>query len=705
MRPERRPVRRNDRVLSFSASSFLRTAMNDLARAKASFDRAMSLLRVGDAASAERICVEALADFPEDANLLTLLGASYRKLQRLDEAEAVLRRVLERHPGYAKAHEELGTVLLIARRPSEARASLERALSLDGRLQSASLKLSSALAELGETEAARCALDSTLQRDPALKALAEAAELFSAGRLEDAEKAFRRVLARHPGHVDALRGLANVAKRMLHQRDAAALLRRTVELAPDFAAAWDELGTVLIELDEYDEAVASIRRAVQLEPGSVSHQLNLGSALARAGQHMAAIEAYERARSLDPERPGILLALGNALKTVGRHEDAIAAFRRAIELRPEIAEAYWSLSNLKTFNFTAQEIAAMEEVLARPDLPAEPLVQLSFALGQAYESLGDYDRAFGHFQRGNSERRAREHYDPVQTELVNDRIVAMFTEEFLATHAGSGDPDPAPIFIVGLPRSGSTLIEQILASHSMIEGTQELPSLGRVIQRINRGRRDGLSYPEALREATPQTWADLGRRYLDHTRRYRRGAPHFIDKMPNNFPSVGLLHLIVPNARVIDARRRPLDTCVSCYKQLFAQGQSFTYDLMELGEYYLQYLRMMEHWDRVLPGRVLRVQYEDVVADLEEQARRLIEFCGLGWEGRLSAFPREPRAVRTASSEQVRRPIYGDSVGSWHRYAPHLEVLVTTLGRVAEPEYACGVLGGDAPSTDRTFTQ
>jgi tetratricopeptide (TPR) repeat protein len=660
--------------------------MRDIGRAKASFDRAMALLRGGDAVTAERVCREALVDFSEDPNLLTLLGAIHRKQQHLEEAEAVLRRVVESHPGYAKAHEELGTVLLMAHRPADARASLERAVELDGRLQSAALKLSGVLAELGETEAARTSLEKTLERDPALKSLAEAAEHFVANRLEDAEKAYRAVLARRPEHIDALRGLANVAKALLQYRDAVALLRRTVELAPDFAAAWSELGTVLIELDEYDEAIASLRRAAHLEPGSPSHQLNLGGALARAGHQTAAIEAYERALSLDPARPGIHVALGNALKTVGCHEQAIASYRRAIELRPELAEAYWSLSNLKTFRFTASEIAAMEELLARPDLPSEPRVQLSFALGHAYESLRNYDCAFGHFQRGNTERRTRENYDPVQTELVNDRILSLFTAEFLSAHAGSGDPDPAPIFIVGLPRSGSTLIEQILASHSMVEGTQELPSLGRVIQTTARGRRDALAYPEALREATPQTWSELGRRYLDHTRRYRRGAPRFIDKMPNNFPSVGLLHLILPNARIIDARRRPLDACVSCYKQLFAQGQSFTYDFMELGEYYLQYLKMMDHWDRVLPGRVLRVHYEDVVADLEAQARRMLQYCGLDWEDACLRFHETPRAVRTASSEQVRRPIYADSIGSWRRYAGHLDLLATTLGRVADPE-------------------
>jgi len=313
-------------------------------------------------------------------------------------------------------------------------------------------------------------------------------------------------------------------------------------------------------------------------------------------------------------------------------------------------------------------------------LPSEALVHLSFALGQAWDSRGDYERAFTNYARGNAERRAREHYDPVQTEQINERIVRVFSAGFLAERAGLGDADPSPILIVGLPRAGSTLIEQILASHPMVEGTHELPSLGRVIQSINRERDDGRSYPEALADAPTATWRALARRYLDHTLRYRRGAPRFIDKMPNNFPGIGLVHLMLPNARILDARRDPLDTCVSAYRQLFAQGQPFTYDLLELGEYYRQYERMMAHWERVLPGRVLRVQYEEVVADVESQVRRILEHCALPWDDACLRFHDTQRAVRTASSEQVRRPIYTDSIGAWRRYARHLGPLLETLG-------------------------
>ena len=464
-----------------------------------------------------------------------------RKQHRLGDAEQVLRETLARSPDYPKAHEELGAVLLLARRPQEARPHLERALALDPRLRSARLKLSTALAEAGEAEQARTHLQQALDADPTLRTLGEAAEHYAQGRLEPAEVAYRAVLAREPDQVDALRGLGNVARRaasISRRRGAAAArgragagLRRRLGRA---GAGADRGGRIRRGASRASAAPCA------LEPQIASHHLNLGNALARAGQLEATLEALEHARALEPDRPGIHLALGNALKTVGRHDDAVAAYRRSIALRPDYAEGYWSLSNLKTFRFSDAEVAAMEALVAAPGAAPESVVHLSFALGQAWESRGQHARAFAHYQRGNEQRRGAEHYDPVQTEQVNDRIVGVFTPAFIAARAGLGDPDPAPILIVGLPRSGSTLIEQILASHSMIEGTQELPSLGRVIHSIARGRHDRTAYPEVLEELEPAAWADLGARYLEHTQRYRRGAPRFIDKMPNNFPSVGL---------------------------------------------------------------------------------------------------------------------------------------------------------------------
>jgi hypothetical protein len=376
------------------------------------------------------------------------------------------------------------------------------------------------------------------------------------------------------------------------------------------------------------------------------------------------------------------------LRTVGRQAEAVSAYREGLRLKPDFAELWWSLSNLKTWRFEPADVAAMESLLATPGLPDEPAAQLCFALGKAYEDARDFDRAFGCFGRGNALRRAREHYDPVQTEQIGERIRATFTPELFARLDGAGHVGAAPIFIVGMPRSGSTLVEQILASHPAVEATFELPQAGRLVRFIDRQRPGGEGYPEAVPGLSAGQLAELGRRYDEETRRFRTGAPRFTDKMPNNFATIGLLRLALPGARFINTLRHPLDTCLSCYKQLFARGQSFTYDLLELGEYYLEYQRMMDHWHRVLPGLVLDVRYEDVVAGLEGEVRRILEFCGLPWDDACLRFHETGRAIRSASSEQVRRPIYSDAVGFWNNYAGHLAPLIETLGPLLGPQPA-----------------
>jgi tetratricopeptide (TPR) repeat protein len=377
---------------------------------------------------------------------------------------------------------------------------------------------------------------------------------------------------------------------------------------------------------------------------------------------------------------GALLGIGHVLKAVGRYDEAVAAYAECIRQRPEQGETYWSLANLKTYRFDDPTVAEMERRVTDGKLSTQSEVNFLFALGKAWEDREDYERAWAHYSRGNSKQRATVSYDPVQTETMNDRLLRTFGREFLASRTDAGLDDPAPIFIVGLPRSGSTLLEQVLASHSQVEGTSELPYLSRVASWLNRNRVDGINYPEAVRELDAAHLRSLGEDYLNYARMHRRtDASRFIDKMPNNFPHVGLLALILPQAKIIDARRHPLDACLSCYRQLFARGQNFTYDLTEIGEYYLQYQRLMDHWADVLPGRVLTVQYEAVVAGFPEQVRRLLEFCGLPWEDACLRFFESDRPVRTPSSEQVRQPIYDRSVGHWRHYAGHLDELLAVI--------------------------
>jgi len=628
---------------------------------------------------AEKLCREALADCPGEHNLMSLLGAALNRQGRGQEAEPLLRSALEAEPRYAKGQEELGRSLLQLGRFDEAIERLRQALALDPKLQSAQLTLVHALSESGRAEQAEAQMQEFLRADPSRELIAKAAVHQRAGRLEQAEGLYREILRQDPHNLEALRLLALIAMHFERYGQAEQLLKRAVEVAPDFLAAWIDLSRVQLERLDIPAAQASIERAAELNPRSANVQIHVANAQARAGRHDLAVATYRRAIELKADLPAGYLGLGNVLKTIGRQAEAIEAYRRATALRPELSESWWSLSNLKTFRFEEAEIEAMERMLERPGLPAEASVQFSFALAKAREDRAEYAQAFPLYERGNRTRRALENYDPVQTEIINDRIVEVFDTEFLARHAGHGDPDPAPIFVIGLPRSGSTLVEQILASHSQVDATHELPEVGRLIQRINRNRADQVGYPEALRDFTGEDWAALGQSYIDETRKYRRDAPRFVDKNPNNFASVGMLSLALPNARFINTRRHPVDTCLSCYKQLFAKGQPFTYDLVELGEYYLQYERLMAHWHAVLPGRVLDVQYESMVADQDAETRRLLDFCGLEWEDACLRFHETERAIRTASSEQVRQPIYTSSVGLWRHYERELAPLIEIL--------------------------
>ena len=387
-----------------------------------------------------------------------------------------------------------------------------------------------------------------------------------------------------------------------------------------------------------------------------------------------------------------MLGLGHVLKTVGRQEEAVDAYRDCIRHLPRNGETWWSLANLKTYRLTDEDIKQMESLVAGKDesgqeIAEQSLINILFSLAKSFEDRGNYEQAWGYYHDGNSRQRVLENYDPVRTEVMNDRIIKVFTQEFLAANTGLGHPSKEPIFVVGLPRSGSTMIEQILASHSQVEGTSELPYAGLVATSLNRNRADGVNYPDAVAELGEEHFKRLGQDYLNFAQIHRtEGKPVFIDKMPNNFPTIGLLHLILPNAKIIDARRYPLDSCLSCYRQLFARGQTFTYDLTDIGEYFLQYQRMMDHWHEVLPGRCLTVQYEEVVTDFENQVRRLLDYCELPFEESCINFHETERPVRTASSEQVRQPVYTKSVNFWRNHEANLGELIEVL-EPALPRY------------------
>jgi tetratricopeptide (TPR) repeat protein len=433
------------------------------------------------------------------------------------------------------------------------------------------------------------------------------------------------------------------------------------------------LGAVLLENSRNSAAVPVFEHATTLAPENAECWGRLAQAQARSSRTADAAASYARSLQLQPNVPVMQMGYGHSLKTLGDQEGATQAYRAAIRLRPDFGEVYWSLANMKVFRFKDAEVHAMESQLQRDDLPEATRAHFCFALGKAYEDAGNYDRAWQHYHHGNQVQRMLVEHDPLEMQLRQDRIMEVFSKEFLAEQAGHGCPARDPIFIVGLPRAGSTLIEQILASHSQVEGTLELPFLAKLASTIGRYRADRTHYPEAVRDFNPRDWRAYGEQYLEQAQEFRStDAPRFTDKLPNNFPHIGLLKLILPNAVVINARRHPIDSCLGAYKQLFALGQNFTYDMFDLAEYYRQYHKVMKHWHEVLPGQVLDVHYEDTVADLEGQVRRILEHCGLPFEESCLRFYENTRAVKTASSEQVRQPIYRDAVGRWRRYEPHI---------------------------------
>lgn len=615
------------------------------------YERAVACLRASDPQGAERILRTALAKYPGDANLRCLLGAALLQQRRPREAEACLAEAISLAPGFARAYEGRADALIAQQRLAESLADLQRARALAPAKASVLLKLGQVHIALGQD--------------------AEAADVLVA------------LLNLHPDSVDVLLLLAGTFDRLRRSAAAEAALERATALAPASFQAWMDLGVIQQRRDRLQAAEASFRRAAELRTELAAPQVALGMVQALAGRHEEALASFRRALELEAGNADALAGMGHVLKTLGDRDAAVEAYRACIAHHPGDGQAYWALADFKTFRFEDRDLEAMQAQLDSPELAPLDRIGLLFALGMALDRRGQFDAAMTCFNEGNQLKRRTVRHDPGKVARLHESLREVFTADFLAAHAGSGCPDDAPIFIVGMPRSGSTLVEQILASHSLVDGTYELPELDRVARSIGHGRSGGPTWPASIRQLQGDEFDAQGRRYLELTRIHRGSSPRFTDKMPNNFVHIGLLALILPNARIINVRRNPLDTCLSCYMQLFAQGQSFSYDLAELGQHYLQYHRLMEYWHEVLPGRVLDVQYEDVIADLEGQVRRLLEYCGLPWDDACVRYHQSERVIRSASSEQVRLPLYRDAQDRWRPYAEHLSPLVEALGPLA----------------------
>jgi len=509
--------------------------------------------------------------------------------------------------------------------------------------------------------------------------LLQAAMAMNDNRLHDAEPLLRQHLKADPFDVAAIRMLAELAGRIGRMKDAEALLRRAIELAPNFVPARSNLAIVLYRQNRAAEAIAELEILAAISPNDVAHESLKAAAKGRLGDYEEAIALYGSVLERFPGQPKIWMSYGHLLKTVGQQAQSVTAYRRALEIAPALGEVWWSLANLKTVSFEDADLDVMRAGLEREDISSEDRFHLHFALGKAFEDRKAAEPAFYHYLEGNRLRAAEleTHERNVSRHVAAAK--ALFTPEFFARRAGQGCLAEDPVFILGLPRAGSTLLEQILSTHSQVEGTMELPDIPHIAAQL--GSID--QWPERLAAASPDDLRRMGEMFLERTTIQRKtGKPFFIDKLPNNWIHLGLIHLILPNARIIDARRHPMACCFSNFKQHFARGQGFTYDLADIGRYYADYVDLMAHFDRVLPGRVVRVFHENMVEDSAVEIRHLLDALRLPFEEACLRFWENDRAVRTASSEQVRRPIFREGTDQWRMFEPWLDKLKSALGPV-----------------------
>lgn len=651
---------------------------------EAALAHALHLLAADPALAAEQ-AREVLAAAPGHPGAELVLGMADTAQGDFDAAQQRLDRLARAQPRSAMTWLELARARIGAGRWVDALACAERAVALQPALPGAWLALADLRFAAGDEDGANAAYLQHVRhsaRDPALMVAADA---LARGDLPEAETRLRARLARQPGDVAALRMLAELAVRLGRNEEAALLLEHALERAPGFDAARQNYAAVLNRGNRHAEALAEIDRLLERDPGNQSLRNMRAVVLGKLGDFDGAIATYEAVLARAPGQWQVWLGYGHALKTANRTADAVAAYRRAIALNPGFGGAWWSLANLKTVRFDAADIEAMRAQLRRDDLDDDARLHFEFALGKALEDAGDHGEAFGHYARGNALRRSQLPYDAALGRERTRRAIRTYTRDFFAEREGAGCTAPDPIFVVGMPRAGSTLIEQILSSHPQVEGTMELPALIAITRELRQrdGNPETTSYHDVLAGLDRAELEALGRDYLRRAQPHRReGRPLFIDKMPNNFAHVGLIRAILPNAKIIDARRHPLACCFSNFKQHFARGQAFSYGLADMGHYYADYVALMAHFDEVLPGRVHRVIYEDMVADTETQVRALLDYCGLEFDDRCLRFFENERAVRTASSEQVRRPIYRDGLDQWRHFAPWLGPLEEALGPV-----------------------
>ena len=641
----------------------------------------MERQQFADALTAARQITE---QYSANRDALYMTAVCQRYLQQTSESLTTLDRLQKLHPRFSRLYQERGHCFIAKRDANLAIDAFSRAVHLNPALPASWAALETLYRMTGQAENSKIAGEhvATLRRLP--PSIISATGYFSDGDLVVAEQICREYLMTHGDDVEAMRLLARIGLELDVLDDGEILLDAVLDLAPDYSAARYDYARVLLRRHKHAAALAQLNLLLEKDPTNRFYRTTYATTVVGLGQHEQALEIYRELLVGAPEAPDLHLSVAHTLKTLGRTPEAIESYKLAAAARPDFGDAYWSLANLKTYTFSDDQIATMRDAESAESTQLEDRYHLCFALGKALEDRAQFQESFDYYFRGNALKKSDSNYRvSVIGRNTRDQI-RVCTPELFDRLRGAGNQSPDPIFIVGLPRSGSTLLEQILASHSMVEGTHELTEVQRAVLELS-GREmtdEESRYPAALAELTSADLRRLGDQYMADTRIYRSEKPFFIDKMPNNFRHVGLIHLMLPNAKIIDARREPMACCFSNFKQLFASGQEFTYSLEDIAYYYRTYVELMDHWDAVLPGRVLRIQHEDVVNNLESNVRRILDYCELPFESACVEFHKTQRSVRTASSEQVRQPIFRDGLDQWRNFEPWLNPLKAHLGNL-----------------------
>ena len=646
--------------------------------------RIRGLMEKGQFAEALPAAESLAATVPQNRDVLYLVAVCQRYLHRIADALTTLGELEKSHPRFSLLYQERGHCYVAQRDAPNAIHAYQQAVNRNPALVSSWTKLVTLYRMTGQQDNAQTAAAHIEVTSKLAPEVLTATGLFADGDRTAAERIIRPYLLRKPDDVEAMRLLARIALELDVLDDADLLLASVVELAPDYRAARYDYARTLLKRHKHAAGVEQLEILLKAEPDNRTYRTSYATAWVGMGDHEKALTLYRDLLVDAPRAPDILLSIAHTLKTLGRQPEAIDAYREAAASRPHFGDAYWSLANLKTYRFTPDEIAAMQASEASAEIQTDDRLHMCFALGKGFEDLGDYARSFEYYERGNALKKSDSPYRAEFVEQNTTEQKNVCSESFFAARRGWGCQDADPIFIVGLPRAGSTLLEQILASHSQVEGTMELADIATAVVELEGHNKDNVHrvYPKVLETLEDADFRRLGEKYLADTRVYRSGKAFFIDKMPNNFRHIGLIHLMLPNAKIIDARREPMACCFSNFKQLFASGQDFTYSIEDIARYYRTYIELMDHWESVLPGRVLRVQHEDVVDNLETNVRRILDYCGLPFEPGCVEFHKTKRSVRTASSEQVRQPIFRDGLDQWRNFEPWLSPLKSHLGEL-----------------------